>query len=83
MKRATQLFCIGAVVAGVFFACGGSGRNVVPAGTLEPDKFLYDKGTTALEAKKWLTAREYFKRVVENYTASPYRPDSKLGVGDT
>jgi outer membrane protein assembly factor BamD len=82
VKRRTQLFCLGAVIAGLF-ACGGSGRTVVPSGTLEPDKFLYDKGTTALEAKKWLTAREYFKRVVENYTASPYRPDSKLGVGDT
>jgi outer membrane protein assembly factor BamD len=63
--------------------CLSQSRGVVPTGTLEPDKFLFDKGTTALAAKKWLTAREYFKQVVETYTGSVYRPDAKLGVGDT
>ena len=58
-------------------------RNVVPGGTSEPDKFLFDKGSDALKARKWLTAREYFKQVVETYTQSPYRPDAKLAVGDT
>ena len=58
-------------------------RQVVPGGTQEPDKFLFDKGDTALKAKKWITAREYFKQVVETYTQSPYRPDAKLAVGDT
>jgi outer membrane protein assembly factor BamD len=55
----------------------------VPAGTADPDKFLFDKGTEALERKKWLTAREFFKQVTETYTQSPYRPDAKLGIGDT
>jgi outer membrane protein assembly factor BamD len=64
-------------------ACGSQTRNAVPAGTTEPDKFLFDKGTAALNAKKWLTAREFFKQVTETYTASPYRPDAKLGIGDT
>ena len=65
-------------------ACASTAsRQVVPAGTQEPDKFLYDKGDTALKAKKWLTAREYFKQVVETYTQSPLRPDAKLAVGDT
>jgi len=67
----------------VSFACAPQTRNVVPAGTSEPDKFLFDKGEAALKAKKWITAREYFKQVVETYTQSPYRPDAKLGVGDT
>jgi len=58
-------------------------RGTVPTGTLEPDKFLFDKGNEALTARKWLTAREYFKQVVETYTGSVYRPDAKLGVGDT
>jgi outer membrane protein assembly factor BamD len=65
------------------FACAPQTRNVVPTGTSEPDKFLFDKGEAALQAKKWITAREYFKQVVETYTQSPYRPDAKLGVGDT
>src|SRR5215471_11382148 len=58
-------------------------RQSVPAGTQEPDKFLFEKGDTALKAKKWITAREYFKQVVETYTQSPLRPDAKLSVGDT
>jgi len=67
----------------VSFACAPQTRNVVPAGTSEPDKFLFDKGNVALKAKKWVTAREYFKQVVETYTQSPFRPDAKLGVADT
>jgi outer membrane protein assembly factor BamD len=55
----------------------------VPPGTSEPDKYLFDKGTAALNNKKWLSAREFFKQVTETYTQSPYRPDSKLGIGDT
>src|SRR5207245_6275548 len=44
---------------------------------------LFEKETTPLNQKKWLTAREFFKQVVETYTQSPFRPDSKLGIGDT
>src|SRR4029077_4133123 len=64
-------------------ACATHTRGGGAAGTNEPDKFLFDKGTDALNAKKWLTAREFFKQVTETYTASPYRPDAKLGIGDT
>jgi outer membrane protein assembly factor BamD len=64
-------------------ACASHTRGAVPVGTTEPDKFLFDKGTDALNARKWLTAREFFKQVTETYTASPYRPDAKLGIGDT
>jgi outer membrane protein assembly factor BamD len=67
----------------VVSACAGNTRNAVPAGTSEPDKFLFDKGTAALNSKKWLTAREFFKQVTETYTQSPLRPDAKLGIGDT
>jgi outer membrane protein assembly factor BamD len=63
-------------------ACASAGRGV-PAGTSQPDKFLFDKGTEALNAKKWLTAREFFREIVDSYTQSPYRPDAKLGIGDT
>jgi outer membrane protein assembly factor BamD len=65
-------------------ACStGGSRTLVPPGTSEPDKYLFDKGTSALDAKKWLSAREFFKQVTETYTQSPYRPDAKLGIGDT
>ena len=69
--------CIGAA------ACGAHTRGLVPPGTTEPDKFLFDRGTEALNAKKWLTAREFYKQITETYTQSPFRPDAKLGIGDT
>jgi outer membrane protein assembly factor BamD len=64
-------------------ACASSGRAPVPPGTPQPDQFLFEKGNDALQKKKWITAREYFKQVTETYTQSPVRPDAKLGIGDT
>jgi outer membrane protein assembly factor BamD len=75
--------CLAVVLLASAGACATHTRGSVPPGTNEPDKFLFDKGTEALNAKKWLTAREFFKQVTETYTASPYRPDAKLGIGDT
>jgi outer membrane assembly lipoprotein YfiO len=60
----------------------GAGR-VIPPGTTDPDQFLYQRGIEALAKERWLTAREYFKLLVETYVQSPLRPDAKLGVGDT
>src|SRR5437870_769995 len=80
--RRARLFPI-VVALGAALACAGYGRTVVPPGTTEPDKFLFDRGTAALNDKKWLTAREFLKQVVETYTQSPYRPDAKLGIGDS
>jgi len=65
-------------------ACStGAGRRGVPPGTTQPDQYLFDKGQAALAQKKWITAREFFKQVDENYAQSPLRPDAKLAVGDT
>jgi len=63
-------------------ACGGN-RNAIPTNVTNPDKFLYDRGTAALQDKKWSNAREYFRQVVDNYPNSPNRPDAKLGMGDS
>ncbi len=75
--------CAAALALAVTAGCASSPRTAVPAGTSEPDKFLFDKGTDSLNKKKWITAREFFKQVTETYTASPFRPDAKLGIGDT
>jgi outer membrane protein assembly factor BamD len=65
-------------------ACASAnGRRAVPPGTAQPDEYLYDRGKEALDRKKWITAREFFKQVTETYTQSPVRPDAKLGIGDT
>jgi len=71
------------LLAALAAGCATKTRGIVPPGTSEPDKFLFEKGTESLDAKKWITAREFFKQVTETYTQSTYRPDSKLGIGDT
>jgi outer membrane protein assembly factor BamD len=82
LARRFLLVLIAPVLLAVI-GCVTDGARNLPAGTLEPDKFLFDKGNSSLQAKKWLTAREYFKQVVETYTGSVYRPDAKLAIGDT
>lgn len=62
-------------------ACGAK-KTTVPQGTLEPDKLLYERGTAALNERKWFTAREYFRQIVDGYPQSTYRADSKLGLAD-
>jgi outer membrane protein assembly factor BamD len=63
-------------------ACAGTSTRV-PVGTPEPDKFLFERGTEALEKRRWFTAREYFRQLMDTYPQSPYRADAKLGIGDT
>jgi outer membrane protein assembly factor BamD len=62
--------------------CGAS-RDKVPAGTAEPDKFLYERGTAAVADKKWLTAREFLQTLIDTYPQSTYRADAKLALGDS
>lgn len=63
-------------------ACASGGPRQPPAGSTEPDKFLFDRGTENLERKRWLVAREYFRQLVDSYPTSKYRADAKLGIGD-
>jgi outer membrane protein assembly factor BamD len=62
-------------------ACGGKKGPALAPGT-EPDKYLFEQGTVALDKHKWLKAREYFRQIVDEYPQSRYRPDAKLGLGD-
>ncbi|HEX5475418.1 MAG TPA: outer membrane protein assembly factor BamD [Vicinamibacterales bacterium] len=69
------LLCLG--------ACASTAAKKPPTGTPQPDKFLFDRGTEALNAKRWVVAREYFRQLTDSYPQSPYRADAKLGLGDT
>jgi outer membrane protein assembly factor BamD len=63
-------------------ACSSTGKRP-PAGALEPDKFLFEKGTEALTKKRWLSAREFFRTLMDSYPQSSYRAEAKLGIGDS
>lgn len=63
-------------------ACA-SGEKRPPSGSPDPDKFLFQRGNESLADKKWLTSREYFREIVDNYPQSTFRADAKLGIGDS
>jgi outer membrane protein assembly factor BamD len=73
------------VVLAAALALGGCAaeRSQIPPGTVDADKFLFDRGQEELKERRWLRAREYFRQIVDNYPQSPFRPDAKLAVGDT
>jgi outer membrane protein assembly factor BamD len=66
-----------------FVSACASGAKKPPVGTLEPDKFLWERGSDELNKKHWLTAREYFRQLMDSYPQSTYRADAKLGLADT
>jgi outer membrane protein assembly factor BamD len=80
LKWARSLVCILVVIAAS--ACA-SGPKKPPVGIQDPDKFLVDRGTEELNKKHWLTAREYFRQLMDSYPQSTYRADAKLGLADT
>lgn len=71
------------LLAALAAGCATGGPRKPPDGSLEPDKFLFDRGTENLERKRWLVSREYFRQLVDSYPTSPHRADAKLGIGDT
>lgn len=80
--RLTAALSLVFVILAGLSACT-SGPRKPPVGTLEPDKFLWERGTQELNKKHWLTAREYFRELMDSYPQSPYRADAKLGLADT
>ena len=72
------------VVAALVGLSGCSSRQTTPPpGTAQPDRFLFERGTEALQKREWMNARTYFQQIVDGYPQSPFRPDAKLGVGDS
>jgi outer membrane assembly lipoprotein YfiO len=84
-SRARRLFGLAVLVWVAVSAASACVRPMrMPApGEREPDKYLFDRGTEALAEERWLEAREYFQRLVDQYPQSPYRQDARLGIGDS
>jgi outer membrane protein assembly factor BamD len=83
-RRAAVVVLILSGLGGAVFtsACTSASKRP-PVGTLEPDKFLWERGTQELNKKHWLNAREYFRQLMDSYPQSQYRADAKLGLADT
>ena len=73
-------FAVGAIGA---VGCGRGNTNLPAPGSIDADKYLHDHGMDSLQRRRWLEAREYFRRLIDSYPQSQYRQDAKLGVGDT
>ncbi|HNV04457.1 MAG TPA: outer membrane protein assembly factor BamD [Vicinamibacterales bacterium] len=70
------------VALGLAPGCAGN-RNPVPPGILEGDRYLFERAAELVARKKWSQARAHYVQLVDNYPQSAYRPDAKLGLGDT
>jgi outer membrane protein assembly factor BamD len=80
-KAQLCLLALATVLSLGLAGCASSGAvSVAPN---EADKVLLERGNEALAAKKWITARQYFSKLLEGYPQSPFRADAKLGVGDS
>jgi outer membrane protein assembly factor BamD len=72
------------VALALVVGCHSGSKPALPAaGSTDADKFLFDRGNESLSRKRWVAAREYFKKLVDTYPQSPYRQDAKLGIGDS
>lgn len=81
-----SLLSVGLAFLVTLSACGihlRTSQPPDPTAQQEPDRFLYQRGSQALERKRWLQAREYFRTLVDTYPTSTYRQDAKLGIGDS
>jgi outer membrane protein assembly factor BamD len=71
-----------AAVALVAAGCG-TRQQAPPPGSAQPDRFLFERATASLKEREWMNARTYFQQIVDGYPQSPFRPDAKLGMGDS
>jgi outer membrane protein assembly factor BamD len=62
-------------------SCAGK-RPLVPPGTAQPDKYLFDKASAALKDHDWTEAHDNFQKVLDTYPQSQYLPACRLGIAD-
>jgi outer membrane protein assembly factor BamD (BamD/ComL family) len=80
-RRHAARLVIAACLFATIAACGKKPPLPLP-GAMDADKFLFERGQEELKERHWLSAREYFRRLFDTYPRSPYRTQSKLGIGD-
>lgn len=83
MRRVRVLVTLVALAAAAAACGGGAASRLPPSDLMNPDQWLFERGSEAITARKWFTAREYFRRLVDGYPQSRHREDAKLGIGDS
>jgi outer membrane protein assembly factor BamD len=81
-RRRWAVACLFAAMAVVAAGCGAK-QSAVPPDPSLADQFLMTRGREALEKKRWIEAREYFREVIDNYSGSPLRSAAKLALADS
>jgi len=64
-------------------ACGGKKEPDLSSFSGRSDRMVWDAGQKALAKKDWLTAREYFRRIVDGFPNSEYAAQARIALGDT
>ena len=64
-------------------SCATGSQALLPPDTARPDQFLWEHGLESLEMRRWADARTYFQQIIDGYPQSEFRPDAKLGIGDS
>lgn len=83
LRRVSFLIVCLTLAAGAVSCGGNASTRLPPAGLMEPDQWLFERGTENLKERKWFSAREYFRRLVDGYPQSQHRENAKLGIGDS
>jgi outer membrane protein assembly factor BamD len=71
------------IVTVLILASACRAKKVALKNPADADRYLFQQGTASIEQKRWMKAREYYRRIVDDFPQSRYRPDAKLGLADT
>lgn len=64
-------------------ACGGKKEPDLSSFSGRSDRMVWDAGQKAIAKKDWLTAREYFRRIVDGFPNSEFAAQARIALGDT
>ena len=65
----------------VLSACAAQ-SDAIPAGTLNPDRYLFDQAQAAVADEDWLEAQQRFQQLVDGFPQSPLREDARMGLAN-
>ena len=73
------------IVGALLLAACASNRHDTEVGNLtgRTDRAVWENAQKYMKKRRWVDARQQFKRVVDAFPNSEYAPQARLGLGDT